>query len=111
MRRLDLALVVGVFLVTILLGSLLVLTATPRKIVGTSLSEAKVESTERSGQKEIAIDLTPTIIRTIKVIRDGQVIYENTKVGDPFTVHWYRLVANWLLGLYYWSGYQQPVIA
>lgn len=50
---------------------------------------------------EPIVEINPTIVRNIKVIRDGEVIAEYEKVGDPFTKVWHMLVANWMFGLYY----------
>lgn len=48
--------------------------------------------------------LSPTIIRRITVIRDGVVVANYTKVGDPFTRAWHVLLADWVLGLQYTSA-------
>ena len=57
------------------------------------------------------LKFSPLIIRDIKVIRDGKVVAEYRKVGDPFTRVWQALVADWMFGLYYWNGGSDKIIA
>jgi hypothetical protein len=103
--KIDKILVLGVIIVTVALAvSLLAPTQSPAATVATAPSLSKPSTGKQStptldGTAEI--DLSPTVIRKIQVIRDGKVVHESIKVGDPITVQWYKLVANWMFALYY----------
>ncbi len=116
MERLDLALILGAAVLTLIL--LVTIAPLPARMPATHEYNAFVKETieERSNAKDYVIELSPTVVRKVEVLREGKVVESYTKVGDPISLQWYRLIANWMFGLYYWqrepvytiSGYNRP---
>lgn len=105
---------VHILLATMAIVALVVLACTSTMIMPTyikpgtySLASATATQAKKATSKLVA-EFSPTVVRVVKVIRNGKVVYETTKIGDPITLQWYRLVANWMFGLYYVQ--QQQVI-
>jgi len=53
--------------------------------------------------KDLSVSLAPVASYHLKVIRNGRIVEERVKTGDPATLQWYKLVADWLFALRYTS--------
>lgn len=67
------------------------------------------------GSGGLTITISPNVTRYITVYRADGSVETYVKVGDPPSLQWYRLLANWMFNLYDRTDYQgqdfrQPVI-